>query len=227
MRLVLVGCEYTGKTTLANEIAKWKDCTMGPVIPENMPPFHDHFTFPHVSHGEFTDEECEKIWAVVPRLGAMIQNHQILYHIQSTFFRDHDNFLVGFHFDEAVYSPLYYGYGGGGLSSLIARSIESSIMRDFPDTVLVMLKASTDVIRKRMRENPHHWGLLKEKDIECVQGRFDEEYASTLLRYRFTLDTSTATVEETLADFVTKMVPHLRESDRMRIQTHRPSVEAG
>ena len=29
MRLILVGCEYAGKTTLANEIVKWIDNTPG------------------------------------------------------------------------------------------------------------------------------------------------------------------------------------------------------
>ena len=29
MRLILVGCEYVGKTTLANEIVNWIDRTMG------------------------------------------------------------------------------------------------------------------------------------------------------------------------------------------------------
>ena len=41
MRLILIGCEYAGKTTLANEITKWlKETTGGGRT------FHDHFTIP-------------------------------------------------------------------------------------------------------------------------------------------------------------------------------------
>ena len=39
MKLILVGCEYAGKTTLANEIVKWIDKTLG-----GARGFHDHFT---------------------------------------------------------------------------------------------------------------------------------------------------------------------------------------
>ena len=41
MRLILIGCEYVGKTTLANKITKWlKETTGGGRT------FHDHFTIP-------------------------------------------------------------------------------------------------------------------------------------------------------------------------------------
>ena len=53
MRLILVGCEYAGKTTLANHIAGWIERTLGPPIPQGMPPFHDHFAFPDIGHREF------------------------------------------------------------------------------------------------------------------------------------------------------------------------------
>ena len=48
MKLILVGCEYAGKTTLANEIVKWIDHTMG-----GARGFHDHFTIPP---SELTEE---------------------------------------------------------------------------------------------------------------------------------------------------------------------------
>lgn len=218
MNLVLVGCEYAGKTTLVNEIARWIERTFSPPIPQGMPPFHDHFTFPHISHGELSDEELDQVGALSPQLKAMIQNHQLSYHLNDTFYRDHDNILVGFHIDDAVYGPLYYGYGD---RSGIARSMEREIMAKAPDTVLVLLRASPVVIRHRMNRSPHRQGVLREEDVEQVLERFEEEYDNSLIRYRFSLDTSTATVDETLNQFVDAIVPHLAEADRSRLLVRR------
>ena len=94
-------------------------------------------------------------------------------------------------------------------------------MRHAPDTVLVHVKASAEVIRARMRDNPHRHGVLKEEDVNLVIQRFQEEFDRSLLRRRMTLDTSTATVEETFAEFVEKYEHHMGEEDRRRILTHR------
>ena len=85
----------------------------------------------------------------------------------------------------------------------------------------MLVKASPQVIAERMKRNPHPRGVLKEKDIDLVLQRFEEEYRNSILRYRITLDTSTATVEETLAQFVEQIGPHLAESDRTRLLAHR------
>ena len=42
MRLIIVGCEYTGKTTLSEEIIKWTKNKLG-----GGRSFHDHFTIPN------------------------------------------------------------------------------------------------------------------------------------------------------------------------------------
>ena len=57
MRLIIVGCEYSGKTTLVNEIVKWRNELMGPPTPKGIVEFHDHFTLPWVGHW---DEISEK-----------------------------------------------------------------------------------------------------------------------------------------------------------------------
>jgi len=41
MHLYLVGCEYTGKTTLSGQIMKWAEQHFG-----RSKHFHDHFTVP-------------------------------------------------------------------------------------------------------------------------------------------------------------------------------------
>ena len=221
MRLIITGCEYTGKTTLATKVGKWIERTMGPPIPQGMPPFHDHFTFPNINHGDLTDEECEQVSALSPRLKELIQNHQMIYHLNPSFYRDHDNIMVGFHIEDAVYGPLYYDYGHDGSRSFFATLIDSHIIDKAPYTVLVLLKASPVAIAERLRRNPHPRGVLQEKDIPHVLDRFDEEVGSSVLRYKLTLDTTETTPDETLDQFVEQIVPHLEESDRTRILARR------
>ena len=219
MRLIITGCEYAGKTTLANEIAGWRTRTMGPAIPPGMPEFHDHFTLPEISHGDMTDEDAAQVWALSPKVKGLIQNHQVGYHMNPAFYADHDNIFVGFHIEDAVYAPKYYGYGGNGERSHWARIVEAEIIGKAFDTVLLLLTASPETIRERMRANPHPMGLVKDEDVEEVLQSFEHEFSKSILRYRFSLDTSNATVQETLDQFVEQMVPMLRDSDRLRMQT--------
>ena len=125
MKLILVGCEYVGKTTLSEEIVKWISHTMG-----SSRTFHDHFPIPW-SKSNLTDEEQEQILALSPRLKEMFQRYIIEYHLNPLFYSDPDHNLVGFHIEEAVYAPLYYGYGGKdqyGHRTRLARAIEKEII---------------------------------------------------------------------------------------------------
>jgi hypothetical protein len=58
---------------------------------------------------------------------------------------------------------------------------------------------------------------LQEKDIEYVLQRFEEEYNSSLIRKRFVLDTGEGTIDDTFAEFVREIQPHLTDDDRLRI----------
>ena len=218
MRLILIGCEYSGTTTLANAISKWATDTMGGRMG-----FHDHWKIPHISHDPHTDEENEQFLALSPHLQEEFQRYHLEYHLGPSFYQDAHHNMVGFHIDEAVYGSLYYGYGGDdeyGDRRRLARLIEHRIMELAPDTVLILVKASPEVIARRMKESPHPLGLLQEKDIGRVLRRFEEESQRSLIRNKFTLDTSTSPVEETLAQFVLEIEPHLTEADRLRILTH-------
>ena len=226
MRLIITGCEYSGTSTLAKNIAGWIEEMLGPPIPQGMPPFHDHFAFPDIGHGDLTEEEYVQVNALSPKLKAMIQNHQIMYHLNDAFYADHDNIMVGFHIEDAVYGPLYYDYGHDGSRSTIGRIIENHIMEIARDTVLVLLKASPEAIAKRLKDSPHPRGVLKEQDIEHVLARFDEEVASSTLRYRLTYDTTEMTPKEPLAQFVKDIGPHLSESDRSRLLVHKALAAA-
>ena len=245
MRLILVGCEYSGTTTLGYAISEWAENAIGGHCG-----FHDHWKAPHVNHppgttseevaslytawtegrGEdptrmgLTDEEQEQFLALSPRLREMFQRYHMEYHLAPSFYGDAHHNMIGFHIDEAVYAPLYYGYGGDGEygdRKWLARLMEHHIVEAAPDTVLVLVKASPEVIARRMKENPHKKGLLQEKDIEHVLGRFEEEHGRSFIRRKFALDTSTATVKETLAEFVEQIELHLTEADRMRIMSRR------
>ena len=215
MKLILAGCEYAGKTTLANEIVAWIGRTFG-----SSRTFHDHFSLPC---NEFPEEEQEQLVALSPRLKEMFQRFMMNYHFHDAFYSTPDHNLVGFHLEEAVYAPLYYGYGGKGEyaeRSSLARAMEEEIMKKAPDTVLILLRARPEVIARRMRDNPHRRPVVQEQDIEHVLQRFEEEYQDSLLRKKFALDTSDATVKQTLAEFAENLKPHLTQADQLRLLAH-------
>ena len=111
MRLILVGCEYSGTRTLAKAIIAWAKETMdGFAGTPDEYLVHDHFMIPHISHPpDLTDEEHEQIMALRPRVKEMIQRHNIYYHIPFAAHRG-DSMLIGLHIADNVYGPLYFGY---------------------------------------------------------------------------------------------------------------------
>ncbi len=223
MNVILVGCEYAGKTTLALRIDQWAAVKWG-----YNRHFHDHFSIPS---GELSHEAQESYKAAHPEVKEMFQRFMIEYHASDEFYDEPDHNLMGFVTEEEVYAPLYYGYGGKdsqaperapeGQRSSYARHVEGRVMQRAPHSVLVLVKASPDVIRRRMKEDPHRRQIVREKDIEHVLGRFEEAYESSLIRTKFALDTSTATEDETLAEFVRQYEPHISEADRQRMLVHR------
>ena len=72
-----------------------------------------------------------------------------------------------------------------------------------------------------MEENPHRNGVLREGDVEYILGRFEEEYKASQIANKITLDTSDATVESTVAEFVRKMEPYFTAADRLRMVSRR------
>ena len=229
MRLILVGCEYAGKTTLANEIVAWTGRTMG-----GGRSFHDHFTIPNP---ELTPESQEQFLKLSPEIQEMYQRFMMAYHLSPEFYKGPDHNMVGFHIEEAVYAPLYYDYGGKdsgagvrspeGQRTMLARRLDNEILDIAPDTVLILLSAAPDVIAGRMWEFPHEHGVVTEGDIAHVLQRFQEEYALSLINRRFELDTTSASVADTLAEFVERIERYLTEADRLRILTHQTLRDGG
>ena len=259
MRLIVIGCEYAGKTALATAISKWMIETMGLTVVV----WHDHYVVPRsmssstgvgghltvlkpgadapdMPYGQYVikdadafdpeDEEREKdVLALKPWLLEQLQRHMIWRHLHHSLVRDEADYLsIDLYYADAVYAPLYYGYGEPGSfadRSGRARSWDREILEMAPDTVLVQVKASADVIRERMRSASRPRSLLKEDDIELVLDRFQEEYDNSLIPRRFTLDTTSASVEESLQDFLGQMWRYLSKVDRLRMIS-RPDADS-
>ena len=241
MNIIMVGCEFAGKTTLADLIVEWCERNLG-----GSSHFHDHFTIPS---SELTGQAYEEYRVAHPQIKEMLQRFMISYHVSESFYGNPDHNLMGAHIEEAVYAPLYYGYGGKnsevpsrsseGQRSEMARDFEEEILERAPECVLVLVEAAPEVIRERMGANS--WpdgetvaaqrrskpfgeptrGVVREKDVEMVLGRFREEFAASLIRNKMVLDTTSATPEESLAEFVEKMEPFLTGADRQRMEGQR------
>ena len=248
MRLIVIGSEYAGKTTLSVELARWMIRTMGlPAVR-----CHDHWVVPHLADqdpalcylvgpagrvhevgrysapsdaAEVNDgaQEREKdIMALKPWVLEQLQRAMIWRHLHPSAYRDmEDNSIqVNFYYGEAVYAPLYYGYGEPGSFAdrrRRARAWDAELMTMAPETVLVQVMASAEAIRRRMRESPRPGCILQEQDVEQVLDRFQEEYDSSLISRRLSLDTTHASVEESLQEFQNEVWPHLSRADRLRM----------
>ena len=255
MNLIVIGCEYAGKTTLAVGISKWMIETMG----ANMVVWHDHYVVPRSASSSTAegghlnivrpgidapdtpygahvvreaDEEDERdaelqqeVLGLSPKLLEQFQRHMIWRHLHHSLVRDNRDYLsIGFYYADAVYAPLYYGYGEPGSfadRTRRARHWDAEMLGMAPDTVIVLVKAAADVIRERMRAAPRPRMLLKQPDVERVLDRFEEEYDNSLFMRRISLDTSDASAEETLARFVDEIGPHLSEADLLRMTATR------
>jgi len=246
MRLIMVGCEYSGTSTLGYLIGRWVKENLGDEFG-----FHDHWQIPHVSHpGEppagktresmidafldgkdidpaltgHTDEENEAFLALSFKQQEAFQRYHMEYHVADTFYADPHHNNIGFHINEAVYAPRYYGYGGPGEYAdrdWMARRVEADIMHKAPDSVLILVTASPEAIKARLKSNPHPFGLVQEGDVEGVLAEFQHQYDVSWLRHKFVIDTTNATPEESLTEFAEKIEEHLIDTDREKIMFQR------
>lgn len=198
MRIIAIGCEYTGKTTLLEGLMKWGD--------ERGIHHHldDHFSIPDRQF--LKKEEKEAMLKLLPVLKERFQRFQVVYHVRLLHKYEHI-LLGGFHIEEAIYGPLYYY---PGLSFRWAREFEAE-MPD--DTILVLLTARSEIIQKRMVETPHEYTLIKKEDIPRLLSQFQEEFAASWTKHKIRIDTSDLTPDELLAKFLELSVPHLNARD--------------
>lgn len=236
MRLLLIGCEYAGKHALGIEISRWwSDQTGDEFLPPPHFAFHDHFTVPHVVHAMGHEHHKElseqQMLTLNPHLLEHYQRYQIFNKLTPGYIEMPDLFVIDWYYADAVFAPLYWGYGGPGQYAdrrILARHIDADVLKLMPDTVLVLVEAAPNVIRDRMRDvgstpfpGRHKATHFKAEDAEIVIDLFQQEYDRSLIRRKFALDTSNATVDETLAEFIKGIKPFLTPEDWQRVLGNR------
>ena len=75
--------------------------------------------------------------------------------------------------------------------------------------------------RRRLKEYPHGRQVIKDEDVELVLQRFQEAYEGSSIAHKIVLDNSDVAPEDTLAEFVWQVQPHLVEGDRARMADRR------
>jgi len=225
LKILLVGCEYVGTTTISHKINDWKKSVMG----EPFSLLHDHSKLPHTSgHPDDTTlEEQQQILGLTPKLKEMYHRYHIYYHVHH--YRAADDLSVGFHIEEAIYARMYHGYGLPGDQfdrDLVTEQIETRLKQVSDDPIVVVhMTAAPDVLARRMAElkdSPEHTNSpVRESDIPAILERFEEGVARSTIGPKIKVDTSTASPDETLAEIVEALQPHLTDFDRERIEAHR------
>jgi hypothetical protein len=207
MKVIVIGCEYTGKSTFANSLLEWgKKHDMN---------FHldDHFTIPDAS---LSKGDRDVMLTLSPAFKERFQRFQAVYHVRIVnLYRD--AIEVGFYSEDAVYGPLYYGYRPEALAIKQGRELEKELPSE---TILVLLTASPEVITKRMAENPHEYQVVRKEDIPLLLGRFEEEFRVSTIHAKIRIDTTNLTPEQTLEEFLAKARPHLASEDFIRIMAN-------
>ena len=221
MRVLLVGCEYVGTTTLAHAIDDWMNANMG----VRFSLIHDHWKIPHTSGhpDDSTPEEQAWLLAATAKYKEMHQRHSLYYHVQSNTFNGHDDgMVIGGAIEDGVYGPMYFGYGGKGHRldrETVQHEWERTILHFTDETVLVHVTADSKVIAQRLNDDPHDNMVISEPDIDKVKSRFSELVDWSVLTKKIEIDNS-GMIEDTIVEFVKKIEPYLTSVDRSRMKAH-------
>ena len=207
MRVIAVGCEYSGVSTLIEGLQAWAGERGFRHHPD------DHFTIPDAYH--LSDEEQRAMLDMLPAIKERFQRFQLVYHVR--LLRRYRHILLGgFHIEEAVYGPRYY-YPG---KQQEVREYEPEMPHD---TILVHLHARPEVIRARMEATPHPHQLVPAEDVEDVQAAFAEQVRRSWIRRKVDIDTSDLTPPRLTDTFLRLLIPHLSPEDAAIRQLTVPS----
>jgi hypothetical protein len=205
LNIIIIGCEYAGKSTLANNLVEWgkkRDFY-----------YHidDHFTIPDSS---MPKEDRDIMLTLSPHFKERFQRFQAVYHVRiMNLYRD--SLEVGFYFEDTVYGLLYYGYDSNALAIRHGRELEKEIPKD---TILVLLTASPEVITRRMREDPHEYQVIKEDDIPFILNKFKEEFLGSAIHAKIEINTDDITPDQVLEEFIRiAREQYLSSEDMLRI----------
>jgi len=204
MRVIVIGCEYSGKSTFARKLLEWGE--------KHDIKFHldDHFTIPDAS---LSKKDRDVMLTLSPAFKERFQRFQAIYHVR-VLRNFRDAIEVGFYIEDAVYGPLYYGFKPEFLAIRHGRELEKELPND---TILVLLTASPETIAKRMEEAPHEYQVIKKEDIPVLLERFEEEFRSSTIHAKIRIDTTNLTPQQVLEEFLTKAKPYLTSEDLIRI----------
>ena len=197
MRVIAVGCEYTGVSTLIKGLDDWGK--------QRGFQHHldDHFTIPDAFH--LSDEEQQAMLDMLPAIKERFQRFQLVYHVR-LLHRYRHILLGGFHIEETIYGPRYY-YPGKAQQ---VREYEPE-MPD--DTILVHLLARPDVILRRMDTTPHPHQLVPTAEVTEILEAYAAEVGKSWIRRKIVIDTSELTSEGLGEAFLQKSIPHLDAED--------------
>jgi hypothetical protein len=197
MRVIAVGCEYTGVSTLIKGLDDWGK--------QRGFQHHldDHFTIPDAFH--LSDEEQQAMLDMLPAIKERFQRFQLVYHVR-LLHRYRHILLGGFHIEETIYGPRYY-YPGKAQQ---VREYEPE-MPD--DTILVHLLARPDVILRRMDTTPHPHQLVPTAEVTEILEAYAAEVGKSWIRRKIVIDTSELTSEGLVEAFLQKSIPHLDAED--------------
>lgn len=208
LRVIVIGCEYTGVTTLIQGINAWG---LERGIQHHL---DDHFTIPDAYH--LSDEEQQGMLDMLPAIKERFQRFQIAYHVR--LINKYKHVLMGgFYMEEMVYGPRYY-YPGKNVRRVGDRLLPAidhhECEPDLPkDTIVVHLHAEPGVIRSRMESDPHPHQLVPSEDVEGVLEEFAHEFQACSLKGKFAIDTSSLTPEKLFEEYIRLSIPHLNAED--------------
>ncbi len=220
----MMGSEYSGTTTLAKGFIEWIKSNLGKTVI-----FHDHWKIPQISghppteppHINITAEEQIQVSNATSPVKELLMRYALYYHSPHSY-EETDQFglYVGYYFDDLIYGPRYFDYGKPnqpGDRALEKLKIEQTIMKFCPNTVLTLVKCNESEIEKRIKSNPHKNQLGNENDIKFFANRFNEEFETSLITNKITLDTSNSNVNESVYELTYKLQPFFTKDDRMRL----------
>ena len=162
----------------------------------------------------------EQILALRPSVLEQLQRHNVWRHLHPDLFRAEDVLFVNHYYAEAVYAPLYYGYGEPGSFADRrgrARAWDRELLLRAPDIVLVLVECSAEVIRDRMNRSRRPRCILHDQDVDRVIDSFRREFDASLIPSKFTLDASEASPDQVFASFRPRIEPYLSAVDRRRL----------
>ncbi|MEM2904363.1 MAG: hypothetical protein QW057_06715 [Candidatus Bathyarchaeia archaeon] len=210
MRVIVIGCEYAGKSTFARKLLEWGA--------EHDMKFHldDHLTVPDES---LSKADRDIMLTLSPAFKERFQRFQMVYHVRILrLFRD--AIEVGFYSEDAIYGPMYYGYSPDFLAVRHGRELEKELP---PDTILVLLTASPETIAKRMDEAPHEYNVIKKQDIPTLLAKFEEEFRASTIHAKIRIDATNLTPDQVLQEFLKQARGYLTAEDLLRIMINERS----